>query len=466
MSKSEFGVIGLGVMGKNISLNIADNGFTLSVFNRNTEGEAYVVSEFLNKNSLYKNIQGYTDLEAFINSLELPRKVLLMVKSGAAVDMMIQKLISLLSEGDIIIDGGNSHYLDTQKRTAYLATKQLNFVGCGISGGEEGARKGPSIMPGGTIQSYKNIAPILEKIAAKDTNGNPCCVFVGNDAAGHFIKMVHNGIEYVEMQLLAEIYALLSKSYPNEELSSIFYEWNKGEASSYLLEITAKILTKKEDGDYLVDHILDKAGNKGTGSWSTIAALELGLPNTMMAAAVFDRYISSFKQKRVELSNKIEHSESESNIDLEQLRSAYRFARIVNHHQGFALMKEASLKYNWNLNFSEIARIWTNGCIIRSQLMQSSISLFKNDEGYIENSNYFNFLKRSEQALVNVLQSGISQRIVLNTFNSAYNYWVSITTERLPANIIQAQRDFFGAHTYQRIDAEASEYFHFNWKAL
>ncbi|TYA74387.1 NADP-dependent phosphogluconate dehydrogenase [Seonamhaeicola marinus] len=466
MSKSEFGVIGLGVMGSSISLNIADKGFMLSVFNRNTEGEEDIVSNFLAKNSDYNNIQGFTDLELFIESLERPRKLLIMIKSGAAVDIVIQKLIPLLDEEDIIIDGGNSHYMNTQKRAGYLATKGIQFVGCGISGGEEGARKGPSIMPGGSAASYEKIAPILEKIAAKDKQGGACCTFIGNDAAGHFIKMVHNGIEYVEMQLLAEIYALLAIRYSNEEISNLFYEWNSGAEASYLLEITAKILSVKEDNGFLIDRILDKAGNKGTGSWSTIAALELGLPNTMMAASVFDRYVSSFKEKREALSKKVEASKVEFNLNIEQLKTAYQFARIVNHHQGFSLMQEASDKYDWNLNFSEIARIWTNGCIIRSRLMEDSIALFKNYKDYLDDASTFYVLKTSETALVEVLQSGLSMRVVLNTFTSAYGYWVSITTKKLPANIIQAQRDFFGAHTYQRVDADTSEFFHTNWQKL
>lgn len=466
MIKSQFGVIGLGVMGKSISLNIADNGFKLSVYNRSAEGEEAVVSNFLNENASYKNIQGYTDLESFIDSLERPRKLLVMIKSGAAVDIVIQKLIPLLNEGDIIIDGGNSHYLNTQKRAGYLAIKGVKFVGCGISGGEEGARKGPSIMPGGSLDAYAEIGPILEKIAAKDSFGGACCAFIGNDAAGHFIKMVHNGIEYVEMQLLAEIYALLYGTISNLEISRLFAEWNHSDEASYLLEITAEILMKKEGENHLIDKILDKAGNKGTGSWSTVAALEMGLPNTMMAAAVFDRYVSSFKKKRVALSQTVKGERQMSNIDLDTLRKAYQFARIVNHHQGFTLMKEASKKYNWSLNFSEISRIWTNGCIIRSRLMEASVTLFKNHDDFLEHSNYLKILNTNEKALVEVLQAGLTQRTVLNTFNSAYNYWVSLTTEKLPANIIQAQRDYFGAHTYQRVDADSSEFFHTNWKEL
>ena len=466
MHKTDFGLIGLGVMGKSISLNVADNGFDISVYNRTEAGEAHITKNFINENKSFKNIQGFTELSAFVSSIKRPRKILIMIKAGAAIDSVIEQITPLLDTDDIIIDGGNSHYKDTVKRTNYLATKGLNFVGCGISGGEEGARKGPSIMPGGTTEVYKHIAPILEKIAAKDSNNKPCCTHIGTDGAGHFVKMVHNGIEYAEMQLLAELYALLSKSYTNEDIATIFSEWNSGSESSYLLEITIAILRKKENGSYVLDHVLDQAKSKGTGSWSSQAALELGIPNTMILSSVFARYISSFKDDRTQLSKSIKPKIASEKLDVTSLKSAYRFARLINHQQGFKLIHEASVNYNWKLNLSEIARIWTNGCIIRSQLMETCISIFKSNTDIFEDKTILNSLISEEKNTITMLQYGLSQRVALDSFSSAYNYWVSMTTENLPANLIQAQRDYFGAHTYQRKDTDKSQSFHTNWKNL
>jgi len=304
MHKTAIGLIGLGVMGKSISLNIAENGFPISVYNRVEAGESHIVADFLNENKSFQNIQGFTNLQTFVASIEQPRKILVMIKAGTAIDSVLEQLMPILDKGDIVIDGGNSHYKDTIKRAKLLASKQLHFVGCGISGGEVGARKGPSIMPDGNLETYKHIAPILEKIAAKDTNGKPCCVPIGNNGAGHFVKMIHNGIEYAEMQLLAELYALLSKTHSNEEIAALFSEWNTRSEASYLLEITIAILRKKEGDLYLIDQILDKAKSKGTGSWSSKTALDLGIPTTMISSAVFARYISSFKEKRTALYQK------------------------------------------------------------------------------------------------------------------------------------------------------------------
>ncbi len=368
--KSEFGVFGLGVMGSSISLNIADKGYELSVFNRAEGGEEEVVNRFLSSNKHRDNIQGFTDLKAFIQSMERPRKILIMIKAGPTVDLVLNNLIPLLSKGDIIIDGGNSHYLNTKRRFELAQGHGIAFIGAGISGGEEGARKGPSIMPGGTRESYEFVSEILESIAAKDDFGKTCCTYIGPEGSGHFIKMVHNGIEYVEMQLLAELYALMSKQMSNEAIAEVFEGWNQGVLSSYLLEITIQILRKKEGDKYLLDMILDKAGNKGTGSWSSKAAFDMGIPNTMMSSAVFARYISSFKDTRIKMSGLIDSSHSiEEDLDLVSIEKAYEFARLINHQQGFKLMQLASDTYNWDLNFSDIARIWSNGCIIKSHLM-------------------------------------------------------------------------------------------------
>lgn len=463
MNKTAFGLIGLGVMGKSISLNIADNGFSISVYNRTEAGEAHIVSEFVDTHKSFKNIQGFTDIPKFISSIERPRKILLMIKAGHAIDAVIEQLVPFLEEGDIIIDGGNSLYTDTITRTAYLTSKKLHFVGCGISGGENGARKGPSMMPGGNAEVYKLIAPILEKIATKDTNGKPCCVHIGTDGAGHFVKMIHNGIEYAEMQLLAEVYALLSKTHSNEEIARLFSEWNTRSESSYLLEITIAILRKKEGDHYLIDQILDKAQSKGTGSWSSKTALDLGIPSTMISSAVFARYISSFKEKRTQLSKSIQKRKALESIENRSLEHAYQFARIINHQQGFEVIKQASKEYNWTLNLSEIARVWTNGCIIRSKFMETSIEILKDHDDYFQDNKMLETLCKSEIYIVELLQFGLSNRVALDTFSTAYNYWINMTTENSPANIIQAQRDYFGAHTYQRKDKNNSEFFHTNW---
>jgi 6-phosphogluconate dehydrogenase len=466
MGKSEFGVIGLGVMGKSLSLNIAEKGFRVSVYNRNEGDEAQVVSEFLKHNASFKTITGFTNLKEFVTSLEQPRKILIMVKAGTVVDAVIAHVVPFLSKEDILIDGGNSHFTDTQKRFESLKQQHIHFIGCGISGGEEGARKGPSLMPGGTLESYEMVAPILKAIAAKDVSGQPCCAFIGNDGSGHFVKMIHNGMEYAEMQLLAEVYALMSKTMDNEAIAKVFSTWNKGDLSSYLLEITIDILRKKENGDYLLDKILDKAENKGTGSWSSKTAMDLGVPSTMMTSAVFARYLSSFKSTREKLSKHIQvQNHNKIPLNLKTLEKAYRFARIVNHHQGFEIIDEASKAFHWNLNLSEIARIWTNGCIIRSQLMQDSISFLKKHNDLISHKDVFENLKTSESSIAEVLQLAISNRVPLDTFWAAYTYWISMTTKRLSANLIQAQRDYFGAHTYQRLDKPLAEYFHTNWNA-
>ncbi len=463
MNLSFFGVIGLGVMGKSISLNIAEKEFSLSVYNRATAGEEKVVKDFLEANQNFGNIKGYTDLKEFVKSLARPRKILIMIKAGKVTDLVINDLTPFLEEGDIIIDGGNSHYKDTQRRTVELSKNKIHFVGSGVSGGEEGARRGPSIMPGGTQEAYQAIAPVLDAISAKDANGKPCSTHIGPDGAGHFIKMVHNGIEYAEMQLLAECFSLLSPSNSHEEISTIFSEWNKGELSSYLLEITANILKYKEGDQYTLDLILDRAGNKGTGSWSSKAAFDYGSTNTMMSASVFARYISSYKSQRVQLAKNVNRNKMSKPIDIGKLKAAYQFARIINHHQGFELMRSCSTVYNWKLDFSEISRIWTNGCIIRSTFMQSCVSHFMQGDSLLDNKVIINSLVDTETNLDDILQTAITNKVPTPCLSNARNYWISMTTAVLPANVIQAQRDYFGAHTYQRIDKPEEEFFHTKW---
>lgn len=467
INKSFFGVIGLGVMGRSLSLNIAEKGYVLSVYNRATVGEENSVKDFLCTIEDNMRIKGFTELCEFVNSLERPRKILIMIKAGDAIDYVIESLIPMLSEGDIIIDGGNSHYQDTKKRADYLESKGLNFIGVGVSGGEEGARKGPSIMPGGNKTSYQIIAPVLESIAAIDADGKKCCAYIGPEGSGHFVKMIHNGIEYAEMQLLAEMYTLLSVSKSNEEIKEIFLEWNSGDLASYLLEITADIMTKKEGDLYVLDLILDKAGNKGTGSWSTKTAFDLGTVNTMMSSAVFARYVSVFKETRKNLAKEINNTIGvKSELSINDVKEAYRCARIINYQQGFAVIRQASESYNWNLSLSDLSRIWTNGCIIRSELMINCISYFKAYDDLFKHLEIFEVLKRGENAVKSVLIYGLNNRLPLPVFTEANTYWVSMTTERLSANMIQAQRDYFGAHTYQRIDALENQFFHTNWYEL
>lgn len=464
MDKSFFGVIGLGVMGKSLALNIAEKGFSLSVYNRKEEGESEIVDNFIHENENFKNLNGFTDLPSFVASLEQPRKILVMIKAGKAIDLVIEQLVPLLNKNDIIIDGGNSHYLDTKKRGDFLAEKGIQFIGCGISGGEEGARNGPSIMPGGSLSSYEEVAPVLEAIAAQNSFEKPCCVYIGPDGAGHFVKMVHNGMEYAEMQLLTEVVSLLSLSMNYDQIATLLTKWNQGDLSSYLLGITIEILQKKEGETYLLDIILDKAGNKGTGSWSSKAAFDLGVPSTMMSAAVFARYISAFKEKRIQLSERLsKNGQTKIKLDVSALKNAYRFARVINHHQGFDLMQQASDTYNWDLKICQIARIWTEGCIIKSKLMGASIGILRDLGELLEDKNIFYALTSSENDVVSVLQNSLENRVSTPCFYAAYDYWVAMTTKSLPANLIQAQRDFFGAHTYQRKDRAEDQFFHTDW---
>lgn len=465
MNKSGFGIFGLGVMGKSIAVNCLEKGHSLSVYNRADGNEKTVVKDFLTSNTHYKELQGHTNLKQFINTLKKPRKLLIMVNAGAAVDAVIKSLLPFLEPGDIIIDGGNSHYLETKRRNAYLKGSQIDFIGAGISGGEEGARLGPSIMPGGSLEVYLKVATILESLAAIDNNNLPCCSYIGPEGAGHFVKMVHNGIEYAEMQLLAELVFAMHGSMTYNEIASVFKSWQQQEESSYLLEITYKILERKESGIHLLDRILDKARNKGTGSWSTIEALKLGVPNTMMSEAVYARYISALKAVRISLSNKIKNKKRQgvSPLKIEAFQKAYRFARVINHHQGFELLKKASKKYNWGLQLSEIARIWTNGCIIKSNLMIECAVKLKQEDSLLDAPKYIERLAASEIEVTKFIQYGLATRVPIPCFYSAYNYWVSMTTEKMSANIIQAQRDYFGAHTYERTDKPQGLYFHTKW---
>lgn len=460
--QSEIGVVGLGVMGAALSVNLADKAFRVAVFNRDTGSEKGTVSKFLTRNSTFSNIQGFTDLKSFISNLERPLKIILMI-SANAVDSVLEELLPLLDANDIIIDAGNSHYKETEDRQSRCLKSGIEFVGCGVSGGEHGARFGPSIMPGGSKSAYESIEPYLKAIAAKDANSNPCVSYIGEGGSGHFVKMVHNGIEYVEMQLLAELYQLLRNYWTNEQISELFEEWNQTDLHNYLLEITAHILSKKEDDGFLLSSILDKAGNKGTGSWSSIAALKLGTENSMMSAAVFARYLSSQKEIRARLDH-IRITKEFVDFDVDALKNAYDAARRLNHLQGFELIRQAAKEYEWDINFSELARIWTNGCIIRSNLMEDLSHRFENVHSLLDDDSLIQGLNDQEDALSEVLHTFIEFRVAAPAFSSAWNYWIGLTTGNGPANLIQAQRDYFGAHTYQRVDDPNGASHHTIWE--
>ncbi|MFT7419546.1 MAG: 6-phosphogluconate dehydrogenase [Arcticibacterium sp.] len=467
IATQEFGLIGLGVMGKSLARNLANNGFRLALYNRFKKGlEEKIAENFIAGFAELKDAKGFEDMRAFVQTLERPRKVFLMVNAGKVTDLVIEQLSNLLDPGDVIIDGGNSHFSNTEKRGEKLQTKGIEFIGTGVSGGEEGALKGPSIMPSGQHSAYEKIAPYLNAIAAKDKNGIPCCTYVGSGGSGHYIKMVHNGIEYAEMQLLAEVYAILryNNGLVPEQISEILKDWNNTELGSYLLEITYKLLSKKEGETPMIDIILDQAGNKGTGSWTTISMAELGIPATLISSALFARYISAFKEKRTALSQHFNLNDQQAvEIKIETLKKAYQLARLLNHQQGFELISEASNRYSWGLNISEIARIWTNGCIIRSVLMEDLTNTLKMTTSILSKMDKPNLeigLKALRMTASTAIHAGISIPCLL----SAIDYLNAHLYTHPTANIIQAQRDFFGAHTYNRVDDSSGKAHHTIWE--
>lgn len=466
--KSEFGVIGLGVMGKSISRNLARNGFRLSLFNRYVPGkEENVAEDFVTQFPELKKAVGFQDIKAFIKSLDTPRKIFLMISAGEATDELLEEIQPLLQVGDIVIDGGNSYFKDTERRVNQMQEKGFLFIGTGVSGGEEGALNGPSIMPGGDEKAYKQIKPFLDAIAAKDEDGNPCSTYVGEGGSGHFVKMVHNGIEYAEMQLLAEVYQILrfSGQKAPEEIADILEQWLEDELSSYLLEITVDILRKKEKEKYLIDIIVDQAGNKGTGGWTTAIATELGEPATMITAALFGRYLSEIKKERENAENIFGITEIETKvIDVEAVKNAYQLARLINHHQGVKLISTASQQYDWGLNLSEIARIWTNGCIIRSELMKTLIHILEKTDNILLDPYFLEFAKKSRVDLSTVVSSILAGGQSIPCLSAALNYINGYSASQSGANIIQAQRDYFGAHTYKRKDDPSGKAYHTIWK--
>lgn len=467
MSKQQIGVVGLAVMGKNLALNIESRGFSVSVYNRSSSK----TEEFLQE-SQGKNVVGTYSIEEFVQSLETPRKILLMVKAGAATDATIQSLLPHLEKGDILIDGGNTYYKDTQRRNQELAESGIHFIGTGVSGGEEGALKGPSIMPGGQKEAHELVKPILEAISAK-VDGEPCTTYIGPDGAGHYVKMVHNGIEYGDMQLISESYFILKHvvGLSADELHEVFSEWNKGELDSYLIEITADIFTKvdEETNQPLVDVILDKAGQKGTGKWTSQSSLDLGVPLPIITESVFARYISAMKDERVEASQLIEGPKPAQSAEnkqelIEAVRKALFMSKICSYAQGFAQMKAASDEYNWDLKYGEIAMIFRGGCIIRAAFLQQIKEAYdRNPE--LKNlllDPYFKDIVESYQSsLRKVISLAVEQGVPVPSFSSALAYFDSYRTAVLPANLIQAQRDYFGAHTYERTDKEGV--FHTEW---
>ena len=468
--KSDIGLIGLAVMGENLVLNMESKGFRVSVYNRTVEK----VDKFINGRGAGKNFYGAHSLEDLVASLKTPRRVFLMVKAGQPVDDFIEKLIPLLDKGDIIIDGGNSHFPDTARRTAYVESKGLQYIGTGVSGGEEGALKGPSMMPGGSPEAWPHVKPIFQSICAQVEGGVPCCDWVGEGGAGHFVKMVHNGIEYGDIQLICECYQIM-KDYlgmSNEEMHQTFAEWNKGDLDSYLVEITRDILAKKDDdGKYVLDYILDTAGQKGTGKWTAIAALDQGVPLTLIGESVFARCLSAQKEERVEASKILEGPKpskftGDRAAFLEDLRRALFSAKVVSYAQGYALMRSAAKEYGWNLNYGGIALMWRGGCIIRSVFLGKIKEAFDKNPGIANlllDSYFQGKLAEAQKGWRNVIASAVVNGIPVPCLSAALEFYDGYRTERLPANLLQAQRDYFGAHTYERTDKPRGEFFHTNW---
>lgn len=464
-SLSEFGLAGLGVMGKSLARNLGAHGLKLSLFNQHVAGkEENVALNSIAQFEELRSAKGFDLIEPFVQSLSKPRKIFLMVPAGKVVDHMITALLPYLSPGDIVMDGGNSHFKDTERRHEALKSNHIHFVGIGVSGGEQGALTGPAIMPGGDEVAYDSIKPILNAIAAKDHQGLPCSTYIGPGGAGHFVKMIHNGIEYAEMQILAEVYWILKKGlgFDNEQIALSLEEWNKKSAASYLLEITYKILRHKTGSDHTLDLIADLSGSKGTGSWSLTAAAELGMSANLISESLFARFVSSLKTERKQAASFAEIEIKPVAITLDQLYEAFELARLINHHQGFEIMRTASEQYGWNLNLSEVARIWTNGCIIRSVLMQSIQTTIIGEQNLLVAQKQA--VGEQRAALAQVVANSLSSGIPIPALSAALNFILAYSSENLPANLIQAQRDFFGAHTYRKQDDPYGISYHTEWE--
>jgi len=466
----DIGLIGLAVMGQNLVLNMNDHGFKVAVFNRTVSK----VDDFVNNEAKGTEVVGAHSIEEFISLLKRPRRVMMMVKAGDTVDQMINHVLPHLEPGDIVIDGGNSLFTDSNRRTKSLAEQGILFVGTGVSGGEEGARNGPSIMPGGNPAAWPVVKPIFQGIAAKVEDGTPCCDWVGEDGAGHYVKMVHNGIEYGDMQLICEAYDLLKQGLglTPDELRDVFTEWNKGELDSYLIEISAQIFAKKdEDGTPLVDKILDTAGQKGTGKWTVISALDTGQPVTLIGESVFARCLSALKEERVEASKVLRGPKSKPNPGdsakfIEDVRRALFCSKLVSYAQGYMLLRAAAKENNWNLNMGGIALMWRGGCIIRSQFLGKIKDAFKknkNLENLLLDKFFSRLLNKYQASWRKALVHAVKMGVPTPAFSTALAFFDGYRTERLPQNLLQAQRDFFGAHTYERVDQPRGQFFHTNW---
>jgi 6-phosphogluconate dehydrogenase len=468
--KADIGLVGLAVMGENLILNMESKGFRVACFNRTVSK----VDDFVNGRAKGKKIVGCRSIEELAASLALPRRVMLMVKAGSAVDDFIELLAPHLEKGDIVIDGGNTHYPDTTRRTQALAKKGIYYIGTGVSGGEEGALLGPSIMPGGNPKAWPYVKTIFQAIAAKAPDGTPCCEWVGSEGAGHFVKMVHNGIEYGDMQLICEAYQILSRGLGMSaaEMAAVFAEWNKGDLDSYLIQITSEILAKQDPdtGNAMVDMILDTAGQKGTGKWTSQAGLDLGVGIPQIAEAVFARCLSAVKEERVAAAKRLRGPRIAFRGDrakfIEQLRETVYAAKICSYAQGFQLLRAASLEYKWKLNFGEIAMMWRAGCIIRARFLGDIKKAFDKRRklaNLLMDPYFRKVMRRSQKPWRNVLRTTVRLGIPTPAISTALNYYDSYRCERLPANLLQAQRDYFGAHTYERVDKPRGEFFHTNW---
>lgn len=466
---SDIGVIGLAVMGENLILNMESKGFRVTAYNRTVDK----VDNFINGRAKGKNIQGAHSIEELVASLKTPRKIMLMVKAGKPVDDFIDLLLPHLEKGDIIIDGGNSHFPDTERRVKYVESKGLYFIGTGVSGGEEGALLGPSIMPGGSKNAWPEVKPIFQGIAAKVNDGSPCCDWVGDGGAGHFVKMVHNGIEYGDMQLICEVYQIMKDllGMSTDEMHEVFKKWNEGELDSYLIEITRDILAYKENGEPLIDKILDTAGQKGTGKWTGTVALELGIPLTLITESVFARCLSAIKDERVAASKVLTAGPKptftgDKKKFIEQLRDALYSAKIISYAQGYQMMRAAAKEYGWELNYGNIALMWRGGCIIRSRFLGNIKEAFDKDPNLVNlllDPYFSEKMQACQEGLRTVTATAMLNGIPVPCLSAAINYYDGYRAERLPANLLQAQRDYFGAHTYERVDQPRGQFFHTNW---
>lgn len=467
--KADIGLIGLAVMGENLAMNMESKGFCVAVYNRTVQK----VDQFVNDRGAGKNIIGCHSLEELVANLQPPRVVFMMVKAGQPVDDMIEKLLPLMEDGDILIDGGNSHYPDTMRRTAYVESKGKLYIGTGVSGGEEGALKGPSMMPGGSVAAWPRVRNIFQSICAKVEDGTPCCDWVGENGAGHFVKMVHNGIEYGDMQLICEAYQIMRDvlGMDDAQMHEVFKKWNETELDSYLIEITGDILAYRDaDGEPIVEKILDTAGQKGTGKWTAIAALNEGVPLTLISEAVFSRCLSAMKDERVHASEvfgkQIQKYDGDREELIEAIRQALYASKIISYAQGYTLMRAAAQTYGWNLNYGGIALMWRGGCIIRSAFLGKIKEAYDRDpnltnlllDPYFENT-----IKQLVPSWRKVCTVALSSGVAAPAMTSALSYFDGYTTRNLPANLLQAQRDYFGAHTYERVDAPRGQFFHTNW---